>query len=419
MAQNSFKTQSKVDKAIYFGWKEQAGIADKIDWRSDEFSPVNNLGNTISLRRPSDLSVYQGSLGVDESLPGVTQPTAGYQVHTEPFVPLTITKRFEVNLQYSLEDITLNLTADQAYDRAIGPGMKTYVDLVNQYLIDVATKASGQYVAGASGPATASTGAEMQKNVYAANSLLEARGVSVSPGARSIILNPNAVPNFASANATTFHSPMAEATAKSGKLGMYAGFDMYSSGLLVPSTMNSTATVDITAITLPTVWAESFTFTATIGTAILKAGTRITFANGGTTVNTVNRSTKADTGNAFVGIVQSDVAIGAGQLVTVKEVAIATGAYQNITAAIDADSTVTVINTNNARPGLAFEHNALVGASPIVKLPAGVKGRNINIDGINIALVEDHWSGTLQSITKLVGFVGITAIKPEAIVAIY
>ncbi len=74
MANNSFKTQSKIDKALYFAFKEQAGIADRIDWRSDEFSAQNNLGASINLRRQTELSASETVLGNDESLPSGSEP---------------------------------------------------------------------------------------------------------------------------------------------------------------------------------------------------------------------------------------------------------------------------------------------------------------------------------------------------------
>jgi len=419
MAANSFKLQSKVDKALYFAFKEQAGIADKVDWRSDEFSAQNNLGASISLRRPTIMGATVTSLGNDESLPSNTQPTVGYKTHTEPYIPLTISNRVETNMQYSLEDLTFNLSAEQAYERAIKPAMTVMVDKINKLLINALDGVSGQYVAGASGAATASTGDEWLKNVYTANGIMEARGLVAPQGEKSLIVNPFVAPVLGPKQATVFHAMGAEKTYKSGLLGQYAGFDVYSSGLLGPKTIDGTSTVTITAITLPTVWQDGFSFTATIGTADLKAGTRLTFANSAVPVNCVNYATKEDTGVAFVGVVQSDVTVGSGKTVTIKEVAIASGDYQNISAAITTSTTVSIANAGVVRPNYAFLHDAIAAASPEVKLPAGVKGRNVNIDGINIALVEDHWPGTLQSITKLVAFVGVAVPKPEGIVTLY
>lgn len=418
MAVNAFKTQAKVDKALFFAFKEQAGIADKVDWRSDEFSAQNNLGASISLRRPTMMAATVTTLGNDESLPSNTQPTVGYKQHTEPYIPLTISSRVETNMQYSLEDLTFNLTAEQAYNRAIKPAMTIMVDKINQLLINSLDGVSGQFVASASGPATASTGEQWLKNVYSANSIMEARGLVAPAGEKSIIVNPFVAPLLGPQQATVFHAMGAEKTYKSGKLADYAGYEMYSSGLLGPKTVLG-AGVEITAITLPTVWQDGFSFTATITTATLKAGTRLGFANSGTVVNHVNYATKEDTGVAFYGVVQSDVTIGTGKTVTIKEVAIASGDYQNITAAITTSTTVSIGNQGVIRPNYAFLNKAIAAASPEVKLPAGVKGRNINIDGINIALVEDHWPGTLTSITKLVAFVGVAVPQPEGIVTLY
>lgn len=417
MANNSFKNQSKVDKALYFAFKEQAGIADKIDWRSDEFSAQNNLGAAISLRRPSEMQAYETVLGNDESLPGNTQPTAGYKTHTEPFIPLTITDRIEVNMQYSIEDLTLNLSAEQAYERAIKPAMKRMVDKINAKLINKMELNAGSYVAGASGPATVSTGAEWLKHPYSVNALFDARGVGA--GKKSILVAPDVQALLGPQQATVFHAMGAEKTYETGLLGRYAGFDMYASGLQSARAINSTATVDITTAVAPTIWAGTYTFKANVAVAVLKAGTRLTFANSAVPVNYVNLSTKANTGKAFVGIVVSDVAIGSAQDVVIAECPVASGDYQNVSAAITDTTTVTVVNTGSTIPSFAFENSAICGASPIVKIPYGVKGRNINIDGINIAMVETVWPSTLQSITKLVAFVGLAVPKPESIVAIY
>lgn len=419
MAQNSFKTQAKVDKALFFAFKEQAGISDRVQNRSDEFSAQNNLGASISLRRPTEMAATVTSLGNDESLPSNTQPTVGYKTHTEPYIPLTISNRIETNMQYSLEDLTFNLTAEQAYERAIKPAMTRMGDKIQKLIINSLDGVSGQYVAGASGPATASTGDEWLVAPHEANSIMEARGLVAPAGEKSLIVNPKVAPLLGPKQATIFHAMGADKTYKTGKLGDYAGWEMYSSGLLGPKTIASTATVDITAITLPTVWQDGFTFTADVAVADLTAGTRLKFANSGVAVNCVNMSTKEDAGYAFVATVESTVAVGTGVTVKCREVAIASGDYQNISAAITASSTVSIANGGVIRPNYAFLNDAIAIASPEVKLPNGVKGRNINIGGINIAIVEDHWPGTLQSITKLVAFVGVAVPKPEGIVTIY
>lgn len=418
MANNSFKTQSKIDKALYFAFKEQAGIADRIDWRSDEFSAQNNLGASINLRRQTELGATETVLGNDESLPSGMNPTVGYKTVSEPVIPLAINTRIETNIQYSIEDLTLNLSADQAYERAIKPAMKRMIDKINANLINKMELSAGQYVAGASGPATASTGAEWLKHPYSVNALFDARGVNV--GDKSILVAPDVQALLGPQQATVFHAAGAEKTYTSGKLGMYAGYDMYASGLQSARAINSTAAVTITAVaSQPTVWASSFTVTATIATADLKAGTRLTFANSAVPVNYVNLSTKANTGKAFSAIVLQDAPIGTGVPLVLSECPVASGDYQNVSAAITASTTVSVVNTGSTIPSFAFENSAICGASPEVKIPYGVKGRNINIDGINIAMVETVWPSTLQSITKLVAFVGIAVPKPESIVAIY
>lgn len=420
MANNSFKTQSKVDKALYFAFKEQAGIADRIDWRSDEFSAQNNLGASISLRRQSEMQASVVALGNDDSLPSNTQPqvAVGYKQHTEPYIPLTITDRIEVDMQYSIEDLTLNLTADQAYERAIKPAMKRMIDKINANLISKMELNAGQYIAGASGPATASTGAEWLKHPYSVNALYDARGVGV--GSKSILVAPDVQALLGPQQATVFKAAeSATKTYETGLLGKYAGFDMYASGLQSARAINSTATVTITTAVAPTIWAGTYTFKATIGTADLKAGTRLTFANSAVPVNYVNLSTKANTGKPFTAIVLQDAAVGTGVDVVIAECPVASGDYQNVSAAITTSTTVSVVNTGSTIPSFAFENSAICGASPEVKIPYGVKGRNINIDGINIAMVETVWPSTLQSITKLVAFVGLAVPKPEGIVAIY
>lgn len=419
MANNSFKTQSKVDKALYFAFKEQAGIADKIDWRSDEFSAQNNLGASIGLRRQSEMLANSVELGNDDSLPLNPQPqnAIGYKTHREPFIPLTITDRIEVNMQYSIEDLTLNLTADQAYDRAIKPAMKRMIDRINANLISKMELNAGQFIAGASGPATLSTGTEWVKHPYSVNALFDARGVSV--GDKSILVAPDVQALLGPQQATIFHAANAEKTYSTGLLGKYAGFDMYASGLQSARAINSNATVTITTAPTPTIWNGTYTFKATIGTADLKAGTRLTFANSAVPVNYVNLSTKANTGKAFSAIVLQDALVGTGVDVVIAECPVASGDYQNVSAAITDSTAVTVVNTGTTIPSFAFENSAICGASPEVKIPYGVKGRNINIDGINIAMVETVWPSTLQSITKLVAFVGLAVPKPESIVAIY
>lgn len=415
---NSFKSQAKVDKAVYFAFKESAGIADKCDWQTEKFSATENLGQTVAFRRPNQIIGNVTTIDPRAyDLPGTMVP-ANFKSHVEPFVNLTVDTKVEAPLQFSLEDMTFNVDKDEVYERSIKPAIASIRDQINALMINKLDLVTGNSIYGAS-ITTGSTGDEWLANTYEANSLLVSRGIPESEMRKSVIMSPKSVSKLAVKQATIFNAPGADDVYRNGMLGKYAGFDFYSSGLLGAKVTNATATVDITAITLPTTWQPTFSFTADVAVATLKAGTKITFANSGTVVNWVHPSTKADTGYAAQFVVQEDVAVGTGVTVTVAECAVAAGDFQNISAAITASSTVALINGGTTRPSYAFYDKAIVAASPIIKIPSTSKGRIINLDGFNLAIIEDHWPGTTQSITKLVGYVGMAVVRPEAVVAMY
>lgn len=422
MAVNAFKSQDLVKKSIEFAWAAQDGALDKIDWRSEEFKPADNIGDKRTLRRPGQVSISTPSMGVDYSLSGVTTPPAGFQTLSDPYLTLSIDKRYEANIQLSLEDMLTKVDKSQVMERHIKPALATLRAKAEQDLIQTIELSSGQYVGTVSG----SDQAQWLKNGYDVGAILANRGIDAMDGCA--LVAPNVVPILGPGQATVFKATNAASdTYRTGKLGGYAGLEWYACPYLNSRTITAASgTVaavssnygNSTVATTPTVWTPTMTITAVSG-AVPAVGARLVFKNSTTTINTVHPLTKVDTGNAFVAVV---TAVN-GLNVTVAESLIASGAYQNATADITGTSTTYhVVNAGTSlKASYAFDKMSIVGASPEVKLGADIAPNAIHfkLGGINAAIVTQTWPGTIQQITKIIAFGGFAVPRPEGVVAMY
>lgn len=425
---NTFQTTSKIEKAIAFQWEAFAGFADHLMIRNDELpSSVDNTGYSKMIRRPSRVATTRTSVGVDYNLPGVTQPPVGYGNMADASFPFTVSARFEANLQTSFEELMFKLDANDAMDRHITPAI---IDMRNQMNLWIA-----QHIEAAAGNTLITNGTAdgYIEGLFKSRQLLTNRAGVVPGQDKSVIFNPAVMPVLGLGAAKIFQAKDADKTYASGEFASVAGFNIYESPVLATPTyvgFGASAIVsagqDVTGF-LTASWTPTTSIAVTGATAstTFKAGTKFKFVDGTTAKRFVVPTIGTDAGFEATFTLVEDCLSDAAGAVTLKfsEPFIAGGAFQNVNSNLVAGTTkVVLVNTASTvlYPSYAFAKDAVWLGFPEVKVPSGVdKQIKVKVGGFNIALIEDHWPGTLTTTFKLVAFGAIGVAKPEALVAIY
>ena len=425
---NTFQTTAKIEKAIAFQWEAFSGFADHCEFHNDELpSSVDNTGYSKLIRRPSRHATTASAVAQDFNLPGVTQPTVAYGAMVDASFPFAITQRFETNLEVSLEELMFKLEASDAMDRHITPAIVAHRNKINAYIAANIEASVGNTIV------SDGTADGYNSAIYKARQLMINRAGIVDGKEKTLLLNTGVLPVLANGNAKLFHTVDNSKQFQSGDFEKIAGFNLYESPTLSTPTytaFGSSAVVSSAqAVTgfLTAPWTPTWTVAVTGATAsvTIKAGTKIKFTNGSTDIRFVVPDVLSDAGFAATFTLVSDaVADGSGNVTLVlSEPFIAGGDFQNVSANLVAGTTkVTAVTTAGTvlTPSYAFAKEAIWLGSPAVKYPKGVdRGISMKLGGFNIALIEDHWPGTLQTITKIVSFLAVGISKPEALAVIY
>jgi len=429
MALNKFQLQTLFEKKLAFQWEANSGLGDQITWKNDIFKAQDQPGASFGLRRPSRVTNVNGGIGVDYSLPGTTQPTVGYTQLQDATVQLTLTTRLEANIQASMEDLVYNITDPDIEERYIKPAI---VDIQNQQNLLVAQAvalAAGQSitVGTAFGSGVANTAQNFLQALQNAESALIQRAAA-SENERKILVQHMGVAPLINPGAATLYNygsdpRMAQASGRPiPKLG---GFDVYRSPLLNSLSVTAPGTLTVAApgsgVTNGlTSWAQTWQLNVTGWSQAPQVGSIIAISG----VDWVVPGLNTDTGiQATFAIQAATLVSGSNYTLTLSEPLVYSGVFRNTTlsAAVATGTTVTLVQSGaTLRPSYAFVPKAIVGSSPEVAIPRGVAyGKNFKAaQGFNFAVIEDHWPGTLQNITKLVAISGVAVPLPEGVVQI-
>lgn len=428
---NTFGTQSLVEKALAFGWMSQKGIGDMITWKKDAISAQKNTGATITLRRPSrgrsTLSGLETAGAYD--LPGTTQPAVGYSTLTDAQVPLTLALRAEYNMQTSMEEMTYKLDREDVKERFLNPAIVSIKDQINQWLVEVANAGAGQSISvAAQGGSTYAQ--NFLKATGKARALMVQRGAATDSSEKLLMANMDVGPELGSSVATMYKYGMGVEGAQNdgGVIPSLAGFKLFESPLVYSDAIPADPTTIQVAAPSTGVTNGLTTYSPTFklnlkglgSITTVKKGWRIALAGIYWTVPT----TQVSTGKQVTLVVTEDATVtGAAATVTCAEAVIYSGDFKNttLTTAIPTDTAVTLVGANSTvTPSFAFTKDSIIGVSPKIDLPTGRPfAKNFQFGGFNVAMIEDVYPGTLQNITKLVAFVGLTVVKPEGVVSLY
>lgn len=426
---NTFQTTSKIEKAIAFQWAAFGGFADHLEFHNDELpSAVDNTGYTKMVRRPSRHASTQTAVGADYNLPGVAQPVVSYGSMVDASFPFAITARFETNLQVSFEELLFKLDRNDVMDRHLTPAIVEHQNKQNAYIAATIEAAAGNTIT------SGGTADGYNSAIWQARQLMINRGGIKAETDKYLLLNTGVMPTLATGNAKLFHTVDSSSQFQKAQFEQIAGFRIEESPTLstpIYASIGASAVVasaqNITNF-LTASWAPTWQVAITGATAnvSIAAGAKFKFVNGSTDIRwIVPASIGTDAGFAATfTVVNAAQADSSGNItLTLSEPFIAGGDFKNVSANLVAGSTKVVNATATSTlltPSYAFSKDAIWLGSPAVKYPSGVdKGMSMKLGGFNIALIEDHWPGTLQSITKIVSFLAIGVAKPEALTVIY
>ncbi len=449
MAQNTFQTTTKVEKAIAFQWKEFDGFIDHLEFHNDELpGAVDKTGYSKLIPRPSrhtanlkdtllggpktgdadgNYVVNDGQYFEELSLTGKTQPTDGYGSMVDVSFPFQLRYKVVTNLQMSLEDLMFKMDREQAMDQHFTPAIIEHKNKMNLAVAQLIEASAGNTIV------TDGSYDGYVEALYKSRQLMVNRAGISAKTEKFALMNTSVLPKIGLAGAKVFQARGADNIYAKGEFEPIAGFNLFESPALSTPTYNAIGASAVVAAgydvaarnTAP--WTPTWTVDLTGLTAdvVVKAGTKIKFTNGSTDIRWIVPTIGSDAGFAATfTVVKTATASGAGAVtLTLSEPLISGGDFKNVDTALVAGSTkvsLAVTAGSILTPSYAFDKSAVWVGSPKVKYPKGVDSAiDLKLGGVNISLIQDHWTGTLQSTTSIISFLAVGISKPEAITCIY
>lgn len=350
------------------------------------------VGETISIRKPTDFTVRDGAV-------------MDVQDVTEATTTITVDRRKGVDFKFTSQDLTLKI--DELSERVIKPAM---IQLANQ--IDTDLHGLYRYVPNWVG--TPATPINSFADFAKAPELLDEYAV---PSERSAVLSPADHWALAGSQTALYMQDVAKSAYRKGSIGVIGGVDTYMSqnvlthtvGATVAGTVNGAVTA--TTIDYATV-KNTMQQTITTATVALNPGDVFTIAD----VNAVNPVTKADLGFAKQFTVISQV----GNDVTFYPAMIWNGAFQNVAVAsgvTDLDTkAITAVGTGGSswRQNLVFHKNAFALVSvPLVSPPGAVDVSRRSYKGTSVRVIPVYDGVNDESAWRLDVLYGVKAIDPR------
>ena len=352
------------------------------------------VGDTISIRRPTDYTVRDGAvMAVQDAVEGKTT--------------IVVDKRKGVDFKFSSQDLTLKI--GDLSERIIKPAM---VQLANQ--IDRDLMGLYKYVPNWVGTAGQTI------NSYADFALGPQRldEYAVSPDGRSSVLSPADHWGLLGSQTALYIQDAAKGAYRNGSLGMIGGVDTYMSQNVPTHLVGSdvtTVTVNQSIVTGTITYAavkDSMQQTNTIAGGTLNPGDVFTIAD----VNAVNPVSKADLGF----LKQFTVISYSANTLVFYPAMIWTGAFQNV--AVTAG--VTDLNTKamvfvgtaatNYRQNMMFTEKAFALVSvPLVSPPGAVDVSRQSYKGTSVRVIPVYDGVNDESAWRLDVLYGVKAIDPR------
>lgn len=370
-----------------------------------EFSDKVNgyeKGDTISMRRPTDFTVRDGAVSSNQDV-------------TEGKVALTVNKQKGIDFGFTSKELTMNIK--DLSERVIKPAM---VQLANQ--IDRDLMALYRNV-----PNWVGTPGQ-KVNSYADFALAPERldEYAVPTDMRSAVLSPADHWGLLGSQTSLYIQDAAKGAYRQGSLGMIGGVDTYMAQNVPTHTVGvATGSPKVTTAGQNVVYdtVKDGDFTQTLNTdgwtnsitGILKAGDVITIAG----VFAVNPVTKATLPFSKQFTVVADANSGATTgpaALTIYPAIIASGAFQNVSAAPGAGAVITVLGTGGTgyRQNMVFHRNAFALAMvPLIAPQGAVNVSRKSYKGTSVRLIPTYDGTNDKSNFRLDVLYGCKAIDPR------
>lgn len=356
---------------VYRGYEEEFG------------NKVNgyNVGDTISVRRPTDFTVRDGA-------------TAAIQDVTEGKFSVAVDKQKGVDFKFTSSDLTLKI--GDLSERIIKPAM---VQLANQIDRDL----TGLYKDVWNWVGTPGNTVDSFADFAKAPERLDLGAVPQE--GRSAVMAPTDQWGMLGSQTALYMQDVAKDAYRRGKLGMIGNVDTYSSQNITTHTGgtrdNTTPLVKGSGQT--TTWASTKnTGTMTLNTdgwdtvATIKAGDVFTID----AVFAVNPVTKATLPHLQQFVVTTDATANATTTntttLTISPPIITSGAFQTVSAAPLDDATITIMGTASTgyRQNLVFHKDAFsLVMVPMVKPPGAVDVARKSYKGYSVRVIP-YYDGT-------------------------
>lgn len=350
------------------------------------------VGETISIRRPTDFTVRDGAvMDVQDVIEGTTT--------------ITVDKRKGVDFKFTSQDLTLKI--EELSERVIKPAM---IQLANQ--IDMDLHGLYKYVPNWVG--TPDTTINSFADFAKAPQLLDEYAV---PSDRSAVLSPADHWALAGSQTALYMQDVAKGAYRKGSIGMIGGVDTYMSQNVLTHTVGSdvsgTVGASVTASTISyDAVKNTMQQTITTSSVNLNPGDVFTIAD----VNAVNPVTKADLGFAK----QFTVISYDSNSLTFYPAMIWSGAFQNVAVASGTTDlntkAITAVGTAGSkhRQNLVFHKNAFALVSvPLVSPPGAVDVARRTYKGTSVRVIPVYDGVNDESAWRLDVLYGVKAIDPR------
>lgn len=378
-------------KQVYRGYEEEYN--NKVNGYS--------VGETVSIRKPTDFTVRSGSVAVSQDV-------------VEGKTSMVIDQKFGIDFEFTSNDLTLRI--NELSERVIKPAM---VQLANQ----VDRSLMGLYAQVPSWVGTPGQVINSYGDFAKAPERLDEYAVPMSD--RSAVLSPADHWALLGAQTGLYITDPAKGAYREGSLGKIGGVDTYMAqnvpthtvGVATGTPLVNGAAQNVTYDSVKNTNTQSLVTDGwTVSTAgILKAGDVITIAG----VFAVNPVTKATLPFLKQFVVTADAASGittGPATLTISPAIIASGAFQNVSAAPADNAAITVSGTGGTgyRQNMVFHKNAFALAMVPLEIPvASVGAARQSYNGTSVRIIPTYDGVNDVSKWRADILFGVKAIDPR------
>lgn len=367
------------------------------------------VGETISIRRPTDFTVTDGA-------------TMNVQNVTEGKTTITVDQRKHVAFEFTSQDLTLKIS--ELSERIIKPAM---IQLANQ--IDADLHALYKYV-----PNWVGTPGQTVNSFADFAKAPERMDEYAIPMERSAVLSPADHWGLLGSQTALYMQDVAKSAYRKGSLGEIGGVATFMSQNVMTHTVGAAATTSAVAdaafstgdgLTAATAALSAdyddvkdlgYMYVSTDGwdASTLKAGDVIEFSD----VYAVNPVTKATLAFKKQFVVMEDTVTASGDTaIKISPPIIASGAFKNVSnAPTDGTSAITKVGTGGSsyRQNMAFHKNAFALVSvPLVSPPGATDVSRQTYKGTSVRVIPVYDGINDKSAWRLDVLYGVRAIDPR------